>query len=94
MSIDQNEKIRLLAVLCRELAKLGLNVGMSDAKPALSVRLGRLNRRLWISVNATGESFEWCRGARHRHAVADPVGAAQQIAAHVRSCGRWPFGAA
>jgi hypothetical protein len=93
VTIDQNEKLRVLAALCRELAELGLNVGMSDAKPAISARFGRLAPRLWISVNPTGEFFEWCRDTRDRHAVADPKGAARQIADHVTAVGRWPFGA-
>jgi hypothetical protein len=89
MSINQNEEVRLLAALCRELAKSGLIVGMSDAKPAVSVRLGGEDPRLWVSVDMTGEFFEWCRGVDERHAVADPEGAAQVIADRVRcSAGR------
>ena len=79
-SIDHNEEIGLLAILCRELAGLGLNVGMSDAKPALSVRQGRRDSRLWVSVSPTGEFFEWCRDSGDRHAAADPAGAALRIA--------------
>ncbi len=77
MSISHKEKLRLLSVLCRELVGLGLHVGMSDAKPALLVRLGCLDPRLWISISATGEFFEWRRGT---HAATDPVGAAHRIA--------------
>jgi hypothetical protein len=82
MSIQQTEGVRLLAVLCRELAHLGLDVGMSDAKPALSVRRGRGEQRLWISVDIDDGFFEW-RDGRRRHALSDPAGAAKLIAVEV-----------
>jgi hypothetical protein len=85
MTIDQNEELRLLAALCRELAELGLTVGMSDAKPALSVRHGRRGARLWVWVGSKGELFEWCRSADGRHPAADPAGAAQRIADRLTS---------
>jgi hypothetical protein len=50
--------LRLVSGLCRELAKLGLNVGMSDARPAVVIRIGLVNRPLWITVDASGEFFE------------------------------------
>jgi hypothetical protein len=84
MSIEQTEGVRLLTALCRELASLGLDVGMTDAKPALSVRLSRTNPRLWISVNVDDGAFEWRRGDRRRHTAADPAGAAKLIADDVR----------
>jgi hypothetical protein len=84
MSIEQTEQLHLLAGLCRELARLGLDVGMSDAKPALSVRLGRGDPRLWVSVNVRDGFFEWRRPGGGRHAVADSAGAAQVIAVDVR----------
>jgi hypothetical protein len=83
MSIQQTEGVRLLAALCRELAWLGLDVGMSDAKPALSVRRRRTERRLWISIDVDDGFFEW-RDGRRRHAVSDPAGAAKLIAVDVR----------
>jgi hypothetical protein len=82
MSIQQTEGVRLLAVLCRELAHLGLDVGMSDAKPAVSVRRRRTERRLWISVDVDDDFFEWRDG--RRHVVSDPAGAAKLIAVDVR----------
>jgi hypothetical protein len=78
MSIEQTEEVRLLATLCRELAKQGLDVGMSDAKPALSVRLCHAAPRLWILVDACAGVFEW--GCGRRHAVTDPAGTAERIA--------------
>jgi hypothetical protein len=84
MSIEQTQEVRLLAALCRELARLGLDVGMSDAKPALSVRLSRTDPRLWVLVDVRDGFFEWCRGGDRRHAVTDTAGAAKLIADDVR----------
>jgi hypothetical protein len=81
INIEQTEGVRLLATLCRELASRGLDVGMSDAKPALSVRLCRMDARLWVSVDVAAGFFEWCRD---RHAVTDPAGAAELIATRLR----------
>jgi hypothetical protein len=82
MSIEQIEEVRLLAALCRELAKRGLDVGMSDAKPALSVRQRHAAPRLWILVDAYAGFFEW--GCGRRHAVTDPAGTAAEIALDVQ----------
>jgi hypothetical protein len=75
------DEVRFLAALCRELAQRGLDVGMSDAKPALSVRPSRGNALVWISVDRRGGVFEWCR--TRRHSLADPAGAADVIAAEI-----------
>jgi hypothetical protein len=80
MTIEQTAGLRLLATLCRELATLGLDVGMSDAKPALSVRLGRADPRLWVSVDLAGGCYVWQGAGRRRHPVTDPAGAAKLIA--------------
>jgi hypothetical protein len=74
----------LLAALCRELALLGLDVGMSDAKPAVSVRQGRRNPRLWISIDVRDGFFQWRRRGGGRHAADDPAGAARRIATDAR----------
>ncbi|MEV5705660.1 hypothetical protein [Actinoallomurus sp. NPDC052274] len=70
--------------LCRELAKLGVKVGMSDARPALTVRGNLADRRLWIEITRSGESFVWRRDDHVRHAVDDPAGAAAQIAEYLK----------
>ena len=80
MNIEQTAELRLLATLCRELATLGLDVGMSDAKPALSVRLSRANPRLWVAVDVAGGSYVWHGAGRRRHPLTDPAGAAKLIA--------------
>lgn len=87
MSIDQTEEIRLLAALCRELATRGLDVGMSDAAPALSVRWSRTDPRLWVTVSVPDGCFAWQteRASRPRHhPSADAAGAAKLIAGDVR----------
>ncbi len=74
-----------LAQLCRELARLGVvNVGMSDARPALSVRRGLTEPKTWIEVDASGASFVWRRDDQERHAVDDPAGAAARLAAYLK----------
>lgn len=65
-----------LTRLCRELAGLGLNVGLSDARPALRVTAGP-GVLLWITVDDSGEFFEWDQAGRHP--VEDPAGAAALI---------------
>lgn len=85
MSIDQTEEIRLLAALCRELATLGLDVGMSDAAPALSVRWSRTDPRLWVSVRDGRFAWQTEGASRPRHhPAADATGAAKLIAGDVR----------
>ncbi|MCO6008755.1 hypothetical protein NE236_27650 [Actinoallomurus purpureus] len=78
-SVDfgRDRKLRLLVELCRELSGSGLYVGLSDARPALSVRAGLTGSRLWIQVE--GGSFVWRRTDQVRHGADDPAGAAAQI---------------
>ncbi|MCO6007361.1 hypothetical protein NE236_20485 [Actinoallomurus purpureus] len=58
---------------------------MSDARPALSVRGDPADPRVWISVSACGEFFEWCPRSGDRLLAADPETAAERIAAHLRT---------
>ncbi|MEV5706421.1 hypothetical protein [Actinoallomurus sp. NPDC052274] len=78
------EEITALVELCRQLAAFGLNVGMSDARPAISVRNGVTGRKLWISVDVSRASFVWRRDDHDHHPVDDPVGAADRIAAYLK----------
>ncbi|GAA4630344.1 hypothetical protein GCM10023196_055330 [Actinoallomurus vinaceus] len=78
---NDSAKVLLLVELCRELAKLGIGAGLSDARPALSVRRGPADRNVWISLDGSGESYVW---GRDDHAVGDPAGAAARIAAYLR----------
>jgi hypothetical protein len=70
-------ELGLIAALCRESAKLGLNVGMSDARPAAVIRTAA-EPPTWITVGISGEFYEW-HDAGIRHSVADPCGAAALI---------------
>jgi hypothetical protein len=78
---DRN--LRVLVALCEELIKLGVKVGLSDARPALSVRGALVERKLWIEVDPTGEAFIWRQDDRVGHAVDDPSGAAEAIAEYL-----------
>ncbi|WP_345366362.1 hypothetical protein [Actinoallomurus liliacearum] len=70
--------------LCRELAKLGVKVGLSDARPALSARGALAERKLWIEVDLSGGTFVWPYDGQARHGLDDPAGAAAQIAEYLR----------
>jgi hypothetical protein len=75
-----NREIRLLSDLARELVKLGFQVGMSDARPA--VFIGDDAGRVALVISVSGDYFEWCSGA-DSHLVTDPVGAVGAIAAEI-----------
>jgi hypothetical protein len=66
-----------ITALCRESAKLGLNVGMSDARPAAVFRT-TTRPPTWFTVGVSGDFFEW-HDTEKRHPVADPAGAAAFI---------------
>lgn len=72
-----------LVELCRELAKLGVHVGVSDARPAVSVRGDLADRRVWVEVDAG--SFVWRRDDVARHSADDPAGAAARLADYVKN---------
>jgi hypothetical protein len=85
VNADHSDKMRLLVALCRELATLGFASTMSDARPALSVRGGPTDPRVWISVSPCGEFFEWCPESGDRLPVASPETAAERIAVRLRT---------
>jgi hypothetical protein len=70
-------ELMLIGALCGESAKLGLNVGMSDARPAAVFRTTARPPK-WIAVGVSGEFFEW-QDSDKRHPAADPAGAAALI---------------
>ncbi|GAB2813780.1 hypothetical protein GCM10027176_17830 [Actinoallomurus bryophytorum] len=70
-----------IVTLCREAAKLGLNVGISDARPAVVIRTAT-EPPLWITVDDAGEFYEW---DQDRHPVTDPAGAAALVRSHLAS---------
>jgi hypothetical protein len=70
-----DRQLRQLGELARELAKRGVQVGMSDARPAVLVRADPLDAPLYITV--TGDAFAWLDAC---HLANDPAGAADRIA--------------
>jgi hypothetical protein len=67
----------LIAALCRESAKPGLNVGMSDARPSAVFRTAT-KPPSWITVTVSDGFYE-CQGTDIRHSIHDPAGAAVLI---------------
>lgn len=85
--IGHQRRLELVTELCRALSKYSVNIGLSDARPAVSVRSGLVNPKLWISVSACGQYFVWRRYDEMQHPVEDPTGAAAQIAAYLKGDG-------
>lgn len=82
--ISHDRNLGALVELCRELIKFGVNVGLSDARPALSVRGALVGRKVWVEVDSSGESFVWRHEGQTRHAVDDPAGAAVRLAEYLK----------
>lgn len=83
-AIERGPELKLIVSLCRELAKLGLNVCMSDARPAALIHGPVL---LPVTVDRTAECFVYGDGQnQYRHPAADPAGAARLIRLRVVSC--------
>jgi hypothetical protein len=82
----KDSKLELITELCRDLAKLGLSVGMSDATPAVMIRTNQ-KPTLWVTVNDSAEFFQWGE-PESQHPVSDPVGAAALISGHVKKAQR------
>jgi hypothetical protein len=81
---SRERELGVLMELCRELVRLGVPVGMSDARPAVSVPGGLADRRIWIEVDASRNSFVWRGDDHERHTVEDPAGAAARLAEYVK----------
>lgn len=81
---NREQKLAMLLELCHELIRLGVKPGLSDARPALSVRTELAHRKVWVEVDASGEAFVWRRDDHERHALDDPAGAAARLAEYVR----------
>ncbi|MEV5708292.1 hypothetical protein [Actinoallomurus sp. NPDC052274] len=80
-----SRELSRLVDLCRELAKLGVHVGVSDARPALSVRGDLTDRKVWVEIDAG--SFVWRRDDLARHPVDDAAGAAACLANYLKARG-------
>ena len=81
--LSRDAELEALTVLCRELAKLGLNLGLSDARPAVVIRTKGMPP-LYVTVDTSGEFFEWS-AAEDQHAIGDPAGAASHLAEYVKA---------
>ncbi|MEV5748977.1 hypothetical protein AB0L00_14265 [Actinoallomurus sp. NPDC052308] len=79
-----------LVELCRELAKLGVHVGVSDARPALSARGDLTGRKVWVEIDAG--SFVWRRDDLARHPADDPAGAAAHLTDYLKNRDTGPGG--
>jgi hypothetical protein len=82
---DPGRDLNRLTELCRELAKFGVQVGLSDARPALSVRRDLADRRVWVEVDVADGSFVWRRDDLARHPADDPAGAAACLADYLKN---------
>ena len=81
--LSRDAELEALAVLCRELAALGLSLGLSDARPAVVIRMKGMSP-LWVTVDASGGFFEWSDPVE-RHVAEDPAGAAVQLREHINA---------
>lgn len=82
---SHERELGALVELCRELVRLGItNVGMSDARPAVSMRGGLADRKVWIEVDTSRRAFVWRRDDHERHTVDDPAGAAARLAEYLK----------
>lgn len=80
-AIQRDPELVLLTDLCRQLAALGVGVGLSDARPALTVH--GCPTPLWVTVSTSEGTFEWA-DAMHRHSVTDAAGAASRICEYAK----------
>ncbi|MEV5749566.1 hypothetical protein AB0L00_17255 [Actinoallomurus sp. NPDC052308] len=81
--LNHAQKVDRLVYLCRELAKRGIRVEMSDARPAVTVRLTLTASR--VSVEVVDGAFVWRRDDYDRHTAEDVVGAAGRIADYLKA---------
>jgi hypothetical protein len=80
---DRAEEYQAVAKLCGELASLGLNIGLSDARPAVVIWV-KGTSSVYVTLDVSGEFFEWGK-PQARHPIGDPAGAASQLAKHVKA---------
>ena len=78
--IRQDQELELVTDLCRELARLGLQVCLSDARPRVMVPSH--SAPLWITVDTSGRFFE-SADVTIRHPATDRTGAAVLIHQHL-----------
>lgn len=89
--INLGPELSALTGLARELAVRKVQVGLRDALPALVVNTAFPGVQVYVFVNCTGDAFTWQR-TDDRHPIGDPSGAAEKIAAFVRTWNRTAAG--
>lgn len=78
---DRTQELSALVELYRELMNAGItNITLSDARPAVSVRLPPASPAVRIDIDLTAGVFVWRRDDRQRHPIDDPAGAATRPA--------------
>ncbi|MCO5967450.1 hypothetical protein [Actinoallomurus soli] len=83
--VGHEQQLAALVQLCQELIRLGVtNVGMSDARPAVSMRTALADRRIRIEVDTSQRTYVWLREHHERHTMDDPVGAAARLADYLK----------
>ena len=83
--LDHGRELRLLADLCRELAKLDVKFTLSDARPAVRVRVGGNWAGLSVLMDSEADLFTW--SDEQTHTISDRAGAAAAIATYVKASG-------
>jgi hypothetical protein len=82
--LDRERELEALVELARELARHGVKFGMSDARPALSIRGSLVRPKVWVQVDTSRESFVWRRDDHEHHAIDDPAGAAVRLVEYLK----------
>lgn len=80
-AVYRDPELVVLTELCRAFAELGVGVGLADARPAVVIRSPE---PFWITVDPSGEFFEW-HEAQYRHVVTDPAGAAALVSGQMKT---------
>lgn len=81
---NREQELETLVELCRHLVRLGVKPGLSDARPAVSLRSNLSQQKIWVEINASHRSFVWRRDDYQHHAVDDPAGAAERLAEYLK----------
>ncbi|MEV5707451.1 hypothetical protein [Actinoallomurus sp. NPDC052274] len=81
---NREQALETLIELCRHLAALGLKPGLSDARPAVSLRSDLTQQKIWVEVDVSRGSFVWRRDEYEDHPADDPAGAAAQLAEYLK----------
>ncbi|MCO5972894.1 hypothetical protein [Actinoallomurus soli] len=89
---NREQALETLVELCRHLVRLGLKPGLSDARPAVSLRDDLTQQKIWVEIDASRGSFVWRRDDYEDHTVNDPAGAAARLAEYLKRRNTGPGG--